>query len=512
MVVRPKCVISCPSPVILPPSPQEVAYVVGHSSLPLALAERINDLFDPPPVVFNGSVAVYNLKNTFTGIEVEFRGVETEYHPSNPYIGRELVSETEVLWNSERDGAGSLSDGRHDFPFTISIPPDLPPSLKLRHAEVSYKLTVKLQRKHLYPLAYHREVVVRRGFPSSTRSSFVRMSISSNITSPPLRSTSGLIVEPARSRSDSNLSNNVRIVDMFPHVDGMGMALADPHAPQTARTEPIPRLLSSSTSGGNYSHQWKLPTTMERRTETFRGTTPKEEFEYIITLPRPLLRDDILSKVDLELKDKGQSVSTVRHLECSLRERQTFEHVWVPLTRRLTTLQGMEPAVENFTVTKHPIKYKVASDQLQQSSGGSASFPFSLATTAAAPDCRTAMLNVEHFIRIVIEYEPPRIQRPHQTPTIVINDTNIGFGKKSIWRDFINLPAFKRFKRKRIVLEIPAFISDAAADEGFTLQQSPPPLMDAVTEPEEGIPLDDAPLYREVDTLPNAPPAMSVQA
>ncbi|KNC97792.1 uncharacterized protein SPPG_06787 [Spizellomyces punctatus DAOM BR117] len=187
------------------------------------------------------------------------------------------------------------------------------------------------------------------------------------------------------------------------------------------------------------------PFVIERKNEVYTGPTSDGEFIYSVTLPRPILRDENEVKVELCIEDGTEQVGSVRSIECDLIERRSFRY-----DCPFDNLPSFKPAMEESTLTKPSIKYKLSQHQIMQKRH---SLPFLLDVTEAAPDVSTETLAISHIVRIGIEFEPGG-------DAVSAQDTGEERGR-SIWRG--HAIGKKKKRRRLVVVEIPALIRDAVA-------------------------------------------------
>ncbi|KAI8921000.1 hypothetical protein DFJ77DRAFT_448200 [Powellomyces hirtus] len=411
-MVNAQCSIRLDRAVTLGPAPHDVSFIASNpSALSLVLSDRFDAFLDPPPVLVSGTVRLENVQAGVTSIDITLLGMEKEAHPANPFVEKYLVKETVELWK----GDGRLPDGSHEFPFSIPLPSDVPPTLKVQYGEVFYRLTVALHRKFLPQLTFHQQVDVRRCYPSRAMSrsqSRSKSPASRKAMSPQPRSP---ILGPRSIRSNST--------------DSRRSGSADPLSPTLAP-----------------------PVMLERTKETFSGPTGEQEFTYTVSLTRPILRDDVETKIDLHLENNKEKVGSVRTVECTLVETRSFRSDLISFHAAMPTYK---PATEECVLTKPPVKYKLSQHQIMQQRH---TLPFSLLVSEAAPDVATPTLAICHVVRIVIEYEPGG------NAESAAQDDEQDRGR-SLWRDVTTPKGSVKKHKKHLVVEVPAYIADAVDAE-----------------------------------------------
>ncbi|KAJ3147599.1 hypothetical protein HDU89_005215 [Geranomyces variabilis] len=433
---------------------QPPPFSTPHAALPLVLSERFDSLLDPPPVLVSGHVRLTGVTKTsatsnITVVQVALVGWERESHPANPGVKKELVHERVVLWSKDNGGAGArrLGDGCHEFPFSIPLPADVPPTLKVQYGQIAYKLIVTLHRAVLFPLKFTHPVIVRRCVPT------IRRSMSNLDESTPM------------SKPFSEEDNNCSRVLSSPR-----------QRPLSPPPSPSLHPFRNDNSGDHPNHILFAP---HLQRESFTGPTAASEFTYTVTAPRAILRTKNNSSnaknnthiIMLHLAPNTHTLSTIRALECTIVERRSFRSSIVP-SRELPTLA---PTVEEEVLTRPAVRYKLAllsqddDDDDDDESGnereteedeaaaslacGQRSMPFVMSIgDDATVDVSTPTLAISHVVRMVLEYEPagPAFE---SSP-----------GANSMWRTTRGRGSGDA-RKTRVTIEIPIYIADALEDE-----------------------------------------------
>ncbi|KAJ3179115.1 hypothetical protein HDU87_003071 [Geranomyces variabilis] len=470
-----------------PPSPGAPA------ALPLVLSDRFDSLLDPPPVLVLGHVRLTGVTkktsttSNITVVQVALVGVERESHPANPGVRKELVNERVVLWSKDggADGGGGgsarrLADGCHEFPFSIPLPADVPPTLKVQYGQVAYKLVVTLHRAVLFPLKFTHPLIVRRCVPTIRRS----------ISAPDHTTTA---TKPSEEEEDN-------------HRTRLSSTRYRPLSPP-----PSPSLHPSRNNDNNdyYHNHFLFAPHLQR--ESFTGPTASSEFTYTVTLPRAILRNNNNNNnngvarnnanthiIMLHLAPNTQPLSTIRALECTIVERRSFRSSIAP-SRELPTLA---PTVEEEVLTRPAVRYKLAlpsphddEDEEDESGGGNEeakdeeeeeaealacgrSMPFvmSIGDDTTTVDVSTPTLAISHVVRIVVEYEPAGVGAPAgltacldrpRSPTTAAATTTTNAttsSYNSMWRTTRGRGSGDA-KKTRVTIEVPIYIADALDDE-----------------------------------------------
>ncbi|KAI8587715.1 hypothetical protein BDZ88DRAFT_508690 [Geranomyces variabilis] len=432
---------------------QPPPFSTPHAALPLVLSERFDSLLDPPPVLVSGHVRLTGVTKTSTTsnisvVQVALVGWERESHPANPGVKKELVNERVVLWSKDNAGAGArrLADGCHEFPFSIPLPADVPPTLKVQYGQIAYKLVVTLHRAVLFPLKFTHPVIVRRCVPTIRRS--IGNSDESTTMSKPF------------AEEESNCSR----------------VLSSPRQ-RPVSPPPSPSLHLFRNDDSDYHHNHFLFAPHLQR-ESFTGPTAASEFAYTVTVPRAIFRTKNNNSnaknnthiIMLHLAPNTHPLSTIRALECTIVERRSFRSSIVP-SRELPTLA---PTVEEEVLTRPAVRYKLAlpshdDDDDDDESGnereteedeaaaslacGQRSMPFVMSIgDDATVDVSTPTLAISHVVRIVVEYEPAGLAS-ESSP-----------GANSMWRTTRGRGSGDA-KKTRVTIEIPIYIADALDDE-----------------------------------------------
>ncbi|TPX71489.1 hypothetical protein SpCBS45565_g01169 [Spizellomyces sp. 'palustris'] len=443
----PRCTIHLSTPTLnLPPDAQDISYIASRpDAIHIVLDREFDALLDPPPLLIHGRVQVeVKGSSTVNRVEVGLVGIEKEYHPANPFVEKELVKEELVLWEGV-EGERTLGDGSHEFSFSIPFPSDVPPTLKVPYGEVSYKVIVTLHRKLLFPVTSHQDVIVRRCFPARARSTSKTRSVSPSARTPKfgLRGRSPTR-DSLRSSSSTDSRQSSRRSLMTVEEGSQTWSSLTRTLSGESFASPT-RLISRADAEPSPQHYDERPFVIERKNEVYTGPTSDGEFIYSVTLPRPILRDENEIKVELCIEDGTEQVGSVRTIECDLIERRSFRY-----DCPFDNLPSFKPAMEESTLTKPSIKYKLSQHQIMQQRH---SLPFLLDVTEAAPDVSTETLAISHIVRIGIEFEPGGDAASAQH-----NDEERG---RSIWRN--HAMGKKKKRRRLVVVEIPALIRDAVA-------------------------------------------------
>ncbi|KAJ3162515.1 hypothetical protein HDU88_006674 [Geranomyces variabilis] len=430
---------------------QPPPFSTPHAALPLVLSDRFDSLLDPPPVLVSGHVRLTGVTKTsatsnISVVQVALVGWERESHPANPGVKKELVHERVVLWSKDNGGAGArrLADGCHEFAFSIPLPADVPPTLKVQYGQISYKLVVTLHRAVLFPLKFTHPVIVRRCVPTIRRS--MSNSDESTTMSKPL------------SEEDNNCSQ----------------VLSSPRQrPLSPPPSPSLHPFRNDNSDDHHNHFLFAP---HLQRESFTGPTAASEFTYTVTAPRAILRTKNNNSnaknnthiIMLHLAPNTHTLSTIRALECSIVERRSFRSSIVP-SRELPTLA---PTVEEEVLTRPAVRYKLAlpshdNDDNDDESGneretedeaaslacGQRSMPFVMSIgDDATVDVSTPTLAISHVVRIVVEYEPAG-PASESSP-----------GANSMWRTTRGRGSGDA-RKTRVTIEIPIYIADGLDDE-----------------------------------------------
>ncbi|KAJ3048559.1 hypothetical protein HK097_010434 [Rhizophlyctis rosea] len=475
----------------LPPAEDDVD-LIAENARPEEVTEHVmasyESMFDPPPVLLcghlqlqwpsNGLVANSTMIREMKDVErivVEFKGQEREKHPKTLGARKEIWRETATVWESpivaesrtnaiaaagqstatetEDDDGGDASDGTespaeapvpityqegpsepfqlgraYEIPFTIAVPPDLPPTVHVAYGSVAYKLTATIQYKHHRSIQIAEEVYITRLFPAASQAPVVPpaprptslLPTDHAFMSTTIFPSTTMALSPPSSRNDNrrSLPPPPRPTSTGPHVNTHNRASSDLSNLQQQHAGQLLRSLAPSPT--------PPPFMIARKTETFSGPTSSQEFVYTTTVPRPILRQDNHVKASISLHSGRIGVDRVKKVEAWLGERRSF--------RSKLSFQDMYTKA---TVTDHvlstPVSYKLGSRSLNSNSSSSSSThsgsfaprpstssihppaddtpPLSIMlpmSTSTQVDITTPTFSIAHFIKIIIEYEMPR--------------------------------------------------------------------------------------------------------
>ncbi|KAJ3148030.1 hypothetical protein HDU86_007598 [Geranomyces michiganensis] len=515
--------------------------------LPLVLSDRYETLLDPPPVLVSGCVRLTGVVKNLTSVQIALVGFERQWHPANPRVRKELVNERVVLWTKEETSAAAaespredqdggrtrrtrrLLNGCHKFPFSIPLPADVPPTLKVQYGQVAYKLIVTLHRAVLYPLRFTQSLSVRRCVPL-----FLRFPVTNHF--------------PDSSRRSATLDETTKQLEVY---------CAQPQPlPQRPLTPP-PSPAAAAPAADRTRRQFPLAPHTQH--DSFTGPTASSEFTYTVTLPRAILRNTITTNnnnntdiatttsgsknkphtshadtthvIMLHLAPNTQRLDTIRGLECMIVERRSFRSSIIP-TRQLPTIA---PTVEEVVLTRPAVRYKLArtsgkkkvrrrvsggvdsgfdekeeeeeeevvidvdsdcdggdedeNEEEEEKAGpllppsSTRSMPFMMSIGSdATVDVSTPTLAISHVVRIVVEYEPAsRAASPSSTsdrprsPTTTTTTTTTSPPPTTPTTTTTTIstssmwrgrgPTSDAKRKTRVTIEIPVHIADALDDD-----------------------------------------------
>ncbi|KAJ3188189.1 hypothetical protein HDU85_005339 [Gaertneriomyces sp. JEL0708] len=411
--------IDIPSALHLPPLKSDLSIL---SASPVVLNPQFDSYLDPPPVLLSGTLSVDIAKDPFfsfrtiKAIGVSLLGYENAYHPSGPPSQQRILKETVELW-LKHDNNDPLPPGIHAFDFSMPVPVDAPPTLKIEYAEVEYYVEATVNRSLGGDIKVRKNVRLVRGWPTAGKGRGSLSRPESRASTPRGTPNAGTPVVSRKAKEyreadievhyspvlnrKGRLSRNSKSSMQNPTSGGLDSHDSPIIAPidkSGSNFSLLNRASSFVLDGTPRSSQSNLSTIGR----TYTSPTSPPVYTYTVSLPHPFFLDTTPTIV-LSLSPCTHALQTLQSITATLHETRTFPPSQLPALP--TSSFPLKPPVESKVISPQPVKYKL----LGGSETSNTSFPIPVETKGAVADMATDAFSVTHSLRILLEYLDTRL-------------------------------------------------------------------------------------------------------